>query len=174
MREIKRGDDNRIKAIDGDRGEPRGSSPPTPPGIRVRTTAVRSSSAAAAVRLAGRRALGVSLRQPVIRSLHDQHPRLHPDPPSSRPVATGFRPHVTPELRVRLTLPIVRAFGRSFPVVRALAVSPPFGRVSRSSGPTASTYYALCSLLRHDGGASRLSQSFLDGRRFGHGAGLPR
>src|SRR6516162_2436449 len=26
---------------DGDRGEPRGSSPPTPPGIRVRTTAVR-------------------------------------------------------------------------------------------------------------------------------------
>ena len=25
-----------------DRGEPRGSSPPTPPGIRVRTTAVRS------------------------------------------------------------------------------------------------------------------------------------
>jgi hypothetical protein len=30
-------------AVDGDRGEPRGSSPPTPPGIRVRTTAVRSS-----------------------------------------------------------------------------------------------------------------------------------
>src|SRR5262245_24196351 len=28
--------------IHGDRGEPRGSSPPTPPGIRVRTTAVRS------------------------------------------------------------------------------------------------------------------------------------
>ena len=28
---------------DRDRGEPRGSSPPTPPGIRVRTTAVRSS-----------------------------------------------------------------------------------------------------------------------------------
>jgi hypothetical protein len=27
---------------DRDRGEPRGSSPPTPPGIRVRTTAVRS------------------------------------------------------------------------------------------------------------------------------------
>ena len=26
----------------------------------------------------------------VIRSLHDQHPRFHPDPPSSRPVATGF------------------------------------------------------------------------------------
>src|SRR6516165_2383571 len=35
-----------------------------------------------------------------------------------------FRPPVTPESRVRLTLPIVRAFGRSFPVVRALAVSP--------------------------------------------------
>jgi diguanylate cyclase (GGDEF)-like protein len=29
-------------AVDRDRGEPRGSSPPTPPGIRVRTTAVRS------------------------------------------------------------------------------------------------------------------------------------
>jgi transposase len=27
---------------DRDRGEPRGSSPPTPPGVRVRTTAVRS------------------------------------------------------------------------------------------------------------------------------------
>src|SRR5262249_30227112 len=26
-----------IKPVDGDRGEPRGSSPPTPPGIRVRT-----------------------------------------------------------------------------------------------------------------------------------------
>src|SRR5262249_33673937 len=35
-----------------------------------------------------------------------------------------FRPHVTPESRARLTLPIVRAFGRSFPVVRALAISP--------------------------------------------------
>jgi hypothetical protein len=32
-----------IKLVDRDRGEPRGSSPPTPPGIRVRTTAVRSS-----------------------------------------------------------------------------------------------------------------------------------
>src|SRR6516164_8051826 len=28
-------------AYDRDRGEPRGSAPPTPPGIRVRTTAVR-------------------------------------------------------------------------------------------------------------------------------------
>src|SRR6516164_4313176 len=28
-------------AQDRDRGEPRGSAPPTPPGIRVRTTAVR-------------------------------------------------------------------------------------------------------------------------------------
>jgi hypothetical protein len=27
---------------DGDRGTPRGTTPPTPPGIRVRTTAVRS------------------------------------------------------------------------------------------------------------------------------------
>src|SRR5215468_12260086 len=35
-----------------------------------------------------------------------------------------FRPPVTPESRVRLALPIVRAFGRSFPVVRALAISP--------------------------------------------------
>jgi hypothetical protein len=35
-----------------------------------------------------------------------------------------FRPPVTHESRVRLTLPIVRAFDRSFPVVRALAISP--------------------------------------------------
>jgi hypothetical protein len=35
-----------------------------------------------------------------------------------------FRPHVTHESRGRLTLSIVRAFGRSFPVVRALAISP--------------------------------------------------
>ena len=28
-------------AVDRDRGEPRGSTPPTPPGIRVRTAAVR-------------------------------------------------------------------------------------------------------------------------------------
>ena len=31
-----------LRPEDRDRGEPRGSSPPTPPGIRVRTTAVRS------------------------------------------------------------------------------------------------------------------------------------
>src|SRR5437870_3827540 len=30
-----------LSAKDRDRGEPRGSAPPTPPGIRVRTTAVR-------------------------------------------------------------------------------------------------------------------------------------
>src|SRR5438477_4230859 len=33
-----------IKGIDRDRGTPRGATPPTPPGIRVRTTAVRSGS----------------------------------------------------------------------------------------------------------------------------------
>src|SRR6516162_11547905 len=51
-----------------------------------------------------------------------------------------FRPHVTPESRVRLTLPIVRAFGRSFPVVRAPAVSPLSGecpaRADRRLRPT--------------------------------------
>ena len=31
------------RAVDRDRGTPRGATPPTPPGIRVRTTAVRSS-----------------------------------------------------------------------------------------------------------------------------------
>jgi hypothetical protein len=30
-----------VTAVDRDRGEPRGSTPPTPPGIRVRTAAVR-------------------------------------------------------------------------------------------------------------------------------------
>src|ERR1700751_3015136 len=76
-----------LGAKDRDRGEPRGSAPPTPPGIRVRTTAVRSSSAVGSVT---RRSPGFGcLASPrVIRSLHDQHPRFHPDPPSSRPVAT--------------------------------------------------------------------------------------
>jgi DNA-binding response OmpR family regulator len=32
---------SRISAIDRDRGTPRGATPPPPPGIRVRTTAVR-------------------------------------------------------------------------------------------------------------------------------------
>jgi len=32
----------RVAAEDRDRGTPRGVAPPTPPGIRVRTTAVRS------------------------------------------------------------------------------------------------------------------------------------
>ena len=31
-----------ITGMDRDRGTPRGATPPTPPGIRVRTTAVRS------------------------------------------------------------------------------------------------------------------------------------
>ena len=31
-----------ITGVDRDRGTPRGATPPTPPGIRVRTTAVRS------------------------------------------------------------------------------------------------------------------------------------
>src|SRR4029450_10714602 len=55
-----------------------------------------------------------------------------------------FRPHVTPESRVRLTLPIVRAFGRSLPVVRALAVSP-----FRASVPLERTdgFGLLCPLL---------------------------
>src|SRR3954447_19551258 len=78
-----------FRGEDGDRGEPRGSSPPTPPGIRVRTTAVRSSSAIGGVT---RRSPGFGcLASPrVIRSLYDQHPRFPPDPPSSRPVVTGF------------------------------------------------------------------------------------
>ena len=32
-----------LRGNDRDRGTPRGATPPTPPGIRVRTTAVRSS-----------------------------------------------------------------------------------------------------------------------------------
>ncbi len=32
----------RQRELDRDRGTPRGAAPPTPPGIRVRTTAVRS------------------------------------------------------------------------------------------------------------------------------------
>src|SRR5580704_18851597 len=39
--DIRRIGSGRLRAKDRDRGEPRGSAPPTPPGIRVRTTAVR-------------------------------------------------------------------------------------------------------------------------------------
>ena len=38
-------EDQDVTPGERDRGEPRGSSPPTPPGIRVRTTAVRSDYA---------------------------------------------------------------------------------------------------------------------------------
>jgi len=42
---LRASDDREVEAvfetIDRDRGEPRGSAPPTPPGIRVRTAAVR-------------------------------------------------------------------------------------------------------------------------------------
>src|SRR5262249_57342915 len=51
-----------------------------------------------------------------------------------------LRPPVTPESRGRLPLPIVRAFGRPFPVVRAPAVSPLSGecpaRADRQLRPT--------------------------------------
>src|SRR6516164_1175369 len=36
------GQEGQLRVDDRDRGTPRGATPPTPPGIRVRTTAVRS------------------------------------------------------------------------------------------------------------------------------------
>jgi hypothetical protein len=157
----------------GDRGEPRGSSPPTPPGIRVRTTAVRSSSAVGGV-TAGRRALGVSLRQgrfgPFMISIRGFTPTLRHEGQS----LLDFRPHVTHESRVRLTLPIVRAFDRSFPVVRALAISPLSGecpaRADRRLRPTMPSADS-CATVGEPHGS--LSPSATDVGS-GHDAGLPR
>src|SRR5262245_46497983 len=85
-----------------------------------------------------------------------------------------FRPHVTPESRIRLTLPIVRAFDRSFPVVRAPAVSPLSGecpaRADRRLRPTMPSVDS-CATIGEPHGC--LSPSATDVGS-GPGAGLPR
>src|SRR5215472_4506009 len=85
-----------------------------------------------------------------------------------------FQPHVTPESRVRLTLPIVRAFGRPFPVVRALAVSPLSGecpaRADRRLRPTMPSADS-CATIGEP--LDSLSPSATEVGS-GHGAGLPR
>src|SRR6516165_6304688 len=85
-----------------------------------------------------------------------------------------FRPPVTPESRARLTLPIVRAFGRSFPVVRAPAGSPLSGecpaRADRRLRPTLPSADSCATIGEpHDS----FSPSATDVGS-GHGAGLPR
>src|SRR5262245_51057643 len=91
-----------------DRGEPRGSSPPTPPGIRVRTRRF-DRVPRSAVGPAGRWALGLSLRQegfgPFLISIRGFTPTRR----QGGQARLDFPPPVTPESRVRLTLPIVRA-----------------------------------------------------------------
>src|SRR5215468_6424675 len=85
-----------------------------------------------------------------------------------------FRPPVTPESRVRLTLPIVRAFGRSFPVVRALAISPLSGecpaRADRRHRPTLPSADSCATM---EGPHGPLSPSATDVGS-GQDAGLPR
>src|SRR4051812_15399446 len=85
-----------------------------------------------------------------------------------------FRPHVTHELRARLSLPIVRAFGRSFPVVRARAVSPLSGecpaRADRRQLPTLPSADSCATIGEPRGSLSPSST----GVGSGHGAGLPR
>src|SRR5262245_35661082 len=85
-----------------------------------------------------------------------------------------FRPPVTHELRARLTLPIVRAFGRSFPVVRALAVSPLSGecpaRADRRLLPTMPSADS-CATIGESHGSLSSSSTDVGSE---HGSGLPR
>src|SRR5262249_13104289 len=85
-----------------------------------------------------------------------------------------FRPLVTPESRVRLTRPIVRAFGRSFPVVRARAVSPLSGecpaRADRQLRPTRPSADSCATIGEPHGSLSPSSTDVGSGQ----GAGLPR